>query len=92
MTVVDDPEKQHEPLAPDFCPIHISQLTGPPSGSVAGKLTVIVLPAGASVGDTVSVPVGVDVTVGENSGVGVLVGEEVAVEVAADGVPSSNAA
>src|SRR5438477_2383183 len=49
---------QHVPFTVYFVPIQRSQATGPFSGSVAGKLTEILLPAGASVGDTVRVPDG----------------------------------
>src|SRR5262245_5275850 len=60
VTVVAEPEpmKQHHPLAPPPWPTQRSHFTGPPSGSVAGKLTVIVEPTGASVGETVRIPDG----------------------------------
>jgi len=58
VTLVDVPVKQQVPLRLRCCPIHKSQATGPPSGSVTGKLTVIVDPVGPSVGDTVRVPDG----------------------------------
>src|SRR5437867_7202375 len=50
--------KQQAPLESFFIPTQRSQATCPLSGSVTGKLTVIVLPAGASVGVTLSVPDG----------------------------------
>src|SRR5436309_12660208 len=58
MTLVEDPVKQHVPVAWYFVPTQMSQATWPLSGSAAGKFTVIVLPGGASVGETVRVPDG----------------------------------
>src|SRR5262245_56272765 len=60
VTVVAEPErmKQHQPLAPPPWPTQRSHFAGPPSGSVAGKPTVIVEPTGASVGETVRIPDG----------------------------------
>src|SRR6266536_2032531 len=58
MTLVEDPVKQHVPVAPFWAPTQMSQATCPLSGSVAGKFTAIVLPGGASVGETMRVPEG----------------------------------
>jgi hypothetical protein len=49
---------QHVPLALEFIPTSRSQAVCWPSGSVTAKFTVIVLPAGASVGVTVNDPDG----------------------------------
>src|SRR5438093_9100064 len=57
MVRVIGPVIQHQPeaLMPVF---HRSQATGPPSGSIAGKLTETTVPTGPLVGETLRVPDG----------------------------------
>src|SRR5213593_1670525 len=57
-TLVDEPVKQQDPLDVPLLARHKSQAGLTPFGSVSGKLTLIVLPTGASRGETVSVPTG----------------------------------
>src|SRR5437773_2491387 len=53
-----DPVMQHQPDAPVMPVFHKSQATGPPSGSMAGKLTETTVPTGPLVGETLRVPDG----------------------------------
>jgi hypothetical protein len=57
--LVEEPVKQHQPLAPPGPEAHRSQYNGPPSGSVTGKITVTVEPTDTeSGGERLRVPLG----------------------------------